>query len=347
MIIFVVIIGIFFTLTLVTESSNEKIHQVGILYPFSGQLAAPSPPWTVSANKNNPGVRGTPEQGLYLIGHVGGNENVPQIQCPVGYKVNIVGAFLDINDPYGECSVTPDGTLQMTCGNGTDANTFTGSCVDDSSCSPGMSCKSGKCAPSQCQSHGDCSGDNICGVNFGSSCDDSSDCSSDGSLTCVDGVCLIDPGMTSNCMACVDDTTGAPISNGQTGTCASMPLCMGIKGGLNPICSPKNGDNYHCRPRDATAYLAAHCDGKQSCLGSEIDSWDPNLPEGYFGPLPCHISASTQDPVYSQLPIISGWEGGAPLNASTINPISFSQGYYVHGIYSCVPDDENVVTTYS
>jgi len=353
MVILAVAIGVFVFLTFATESSNKKKQQANILYPFTGQLAPPSPPWTVNQSSNNPGTGKEPEDGLFLVGMNGGESaTVPQIQCPAGYKINVVGAFLDVIDPYGECSNTPDSTLQLTCGDGSDTtNAATCTTGDDSTCASGMSCIGGKCVPKQCSANTDCGGSSAsgtvqtCGANFGASCKADSDCSTDGSLACIGGTCLVDPGVTS-CMACVDPSTGLPPGSGVQGYCASMPLCMGVEDGLNGMCSPSKGDSKKCRPRDATAYLAAHCDGKQTCLGDPSDVWTPKTPGGPFGPLPCQIPASSNNSDYAQLPAINGWGGGTPTGgAGDAEPVTFSQGYYVHGIYTCVPDDENATSS--
>ena len=341
MTILAVVIGIFIFLTVTTESGNRKKQQANILYPFSGQLPPPNPPWTVAPNRNNPGIGSDPEEGLYLVGMVGGKKTtIPQIQCPVGYKINIVGAFLDVFDPYGECSNTPDNILQLTCGDPSDKTNASG-CSDDLACGAGMHCYTGKCIPKTCSANSDCGGAsasgtvNICEDGFGTSCNTDSDCkSTSGQLKCIKGTCLIDPG-TSACMACVN------------GYCASEPLCQGVTNGLNSVCSPSKGDTHICRPRDATAYLAAHCDGKQICLGDASDKWDPNVQGGVFGPLPCHIAARSGMTEYAALPAITGWGGGAPPNTADkkSEPVTFNLGYYVHGIFSCVPDDENAVTS--
>lgn len=353
MVILAVAIGVFVFLTFTTESSNKKKQQANILYPFAGQLSPPSPPWTVNQSKNNPGTGKEPEDGLFLVGMNGGKTaDIPQIQCPAGYKINIVGAFLDIIDPYGECSNTANSTLQLTCGDGSDTtNAATCTTGDDTTCAAGMSCVGGKCVPKQCSANSDCGGSSssgtvgTCGENFGSSCSTDSNCSSDGSLKCIGGVCLVDPGVTS-CMACIDPSTGDLPASGTQGYCATMPLCTGVEDGLNAMCSPSKGDANNCRPRDASAYLAAHCDGKQRCLGNSGDTWDPSTQGGVFGPLPCQVPAKSGNSTYAQLPVINGWSGGIPTGGSgDTEPVTFSQGYYVHGIYTCVPNDENTTTS--
>ena len=339
MLLFLFCTGVVVAITTFTEYQNRRAQQANIVYPFSAQLAPPGGEWTVNQSSNNVGVGNHPEDGLYLVGMAGGQSaNVPQIQCPVGYKINIAGAFLDVIDPYNECSTSANGNLKLSCGIGDDL-TNAGTCTtgDDSTCAAGMTCYSGKCVPKTCSTNSDCAGSYIgaCDERYGNPCSGDTDCSTDGSLKCVGGTCLVDPGVSS-CMACVD------------GYCSTMPLCANTTNGLNDICSPSpeaGGDAFFCRPRDATAYLAKHCDGKRECLGTPDDKWLPNTPDGPFGPLPCYIPAKSDDPNYAKLPIVTGWAGGAPNGGSEAAPTTFSQGYYVHGVYTCVPDDENALTS--
>jgi hypothetical protein len=353
------VVIVFVTMAVSAEAKNRQKQQLNVLYPFSGYLSPPSPPWTVANSQNNTGVGKEPEDGLYLVGMVGGESNrVPQIKCPVGYKINIVGAYVEVADPFGECGTVPNPTLQLTCGDSSDASSMP-SCTTGEDCGAGMTCVAQRCQPiSNCTSNSDCVGSysstvSACGANFGKTCPTSVTSSSpDGGcgtgLKCVDGVCQADPGAGS-CMACL-------IPSGQSqGVCATMPICQGVDFsssstyGLNRVCSTSSsvGDVGKCRPRDASAYLSRHCNGKTECLGSVKDMWKPNMDydstgnPNPFGPLPCSIPARSGDSSYAQLPVITGWGGGAPANSQQgySDPATFNQGYYVHGIYTCIPDD--------
>lgn len=338
LVIFILIVAIigFAVLTFFTEETNSKRQQANIIYPFMGKLSPPSPPWTVNRNNVSPGASILPEQGMSLVGAKGGSSfNEPQIQCPAGTKINIIGAYIEVDDPYGQCSVTPDSTLQATCGSGIDLTTAA-SCSADSDCGVGTICdsSSGVCVPKPCSKNSDCvrvvNGTypvltKACSETLGKNCSVGRNCG-DG-MKCVGGKCEVDPG-SGACMACVD------------GFCASMPTCNFVENGLNKICSPMYNSGAKCRPRDASAYLAKYCDGKQTCLGPR-DTWLPNQPGGPFGPLPCKIRASSGDGNYASLPVTTGWGGNnAPANAKSKVNATFNQGYTVHGIYTCIPDEE-------
>jgi len=328
-------------MTLWKQSSNAQAEQSNILYPFSGYLTPPNGPeiWTVNLSKNNKGVGPNPEDGLFLVGMVGGEDaTVPQIQCPSGYKINIVGAYIDIADPNGSCSTTPNNLISTTCGS--DAHTSTSpACQDASSCAVGMDCPAGRCAPKTCKVHGDCASAGVIGAcpdALGKGCTVGSP--RNGSLVCIGdsgsnaGTWMLDPGAGGACMAC--DTDG-----GGNGVCTLVPTCQNNKKGSNLVCSP--GSPAGCKPRDASAYLAKHCDDKSVCLDNMTDRWSPNDIGGVFGPLPCMIEASSTSHDYLSLPINVGWAGGSPPQSQSNidNPATFTQGYYVHGIYTCMPDE--------
>lgn len=277
------------------EHTNSKAQQNNIVYPFSGAIDP--------TDTTNPVV---------LTGAGG----TPQIQCPEGTVVNIIGAWVEVNDPFGECS-SPSATFRATCG---DDSTSSGSsavtCSNAGDCASGMDCISGKCVASTCSAASDC-GAQSCPVGPGTSCKTDTDCGGP-PMACVGGKCIIDPGQ-GQCTFC------------NNGKCAQGPTCSNLNASYeNQTCVFSN-PNTKCRPRDASAYLAIECDGKQTC---DI-SWNPSNPK-YFGPLPCNIGVA--DPEYAGLPIIPGWNGSKPAGG-TGGPekADFKQGYYVHGIFTCVP----------
>ncbi len=330
--ILVILIVSIAALTFWTMKENSSNLESQTLVPFNGYLSPSGKFWTVNSSSINTGVGKEPENGLYLAE----SDGTPQIQCPIGTSVNIVGAFLDVVDPYGECSGTSDPTLLSTCG----SQSSTQTCSSTSDCPPGMTCNSGVCSPMTCTGANNTCGSigtvPVCNANLGSSC--STDCGT--GLQCVGGICEVDPGQGS-CMACVDPISGFPLSSTDSstpGTCSFMPVCSNTIQGQNGTCAGNGSAG--CRPRDASAYLANHCDGQQSCLGDESDMWIPGKSGGAFGPLPCQIPADSTNSDYASLPVSMGWNGAVPQDSSdgTADPANFNQGYYVHGIYTCTPN---------
>lgn len=302
-IVLFIILGLIIGLTWWTERENNLNQQRNILRPFAGSI-----------DPNNPGdVHLTMDDG-----------RSSQIQCPVGYNVNIVGAWVEVNDPFGECS-NPSSTFKATCGGDSDrASAIT--CSNDGDCAEGMHCDNNKCMPSTCSSSDDC-GVNVCPDKLGDHCTSHTECGNPLSCVPVPGKenekrCEIDPskGWCSFCF---------------NGKCAQGPTCSNLnpKTFQNNTCANSN-ETTKCRPRDASAYLAAECDGKNVCNVT----WNPNNSR-FFGPLPCRVG--TGDPSYGKLPIIPGWHGGAPERAKTTDttPANYKQGYYVHGIYTCIKAD--------
>jgi hypothetical protein len=106
--------------------------------------------------------------------------------------------------------------------------------------------------------------------------------------------------------------------------CAIYPLCSNVNKNVennvvNSVCDPITDTNI-CRPRDASAYLADKCDGKTTC---QI-TFNPEDVTSGFGTRPCNGSVSISSANYTMLPNMPAGGG------------NYSQGYYVHGIYSCV-----------
>ena len=278
---------------------NESAKQSNILYPFSSAIPAGG---TVAPLTNAAGGA--------------------QIDCSaVGGKINIVGAIVETIDPFGTCSGTSAPSLNLSCGIPSSSKI---SCNQDSDCGPGMNCAGGICAASSCpttNSSGDfnptnCScGGTYCPTRPGRICKTNPDCGDPSGtlMTCDNGECAVNPGQT--CMA-PDQYTGKK--------CAIYPLCSNVTNDstsiVNNVCGYNNNQNV-CRPRDASAYLASVCDGQTTCPVT----FDPTNQSSGFGPAPCGSSVSPSTGVeYNLLPIVPG-QGG-----------SYNQGFYVHGLYSCV-----------
>ncbi len=330
---------IIFAILAARESSHNKGRSsANRLIPFAGYLSPPSDYWN-TAPKGGSGSAPTPKGGLFLTGLTGGNGASPQIQCPVGSKINIVGAYVEVNDPYGECSVTsPSATFSLSCGDSSAISTAQ-TCASASDCPIGMDCENNRCLPLTCTANSQCIGDGtaaqVCPVGVGvTGCTDHTRGGPDGTdarLVCVNSTWAFDPAY-GQCMMC---STG--------GKCMNVPLCSGTTktSGVFQNSRCTQGD---CKIRDASSYLAKHCDGNSQCLGDSSDMWIPDTPGGAFGPLPCSIN--TTDPDYTTLPVIPGWNAGVtPHGGGTPVLANFSQGYYVHGIYTCIPDSETGATT--
>ena len=271
-------------------NKNKKNRVSNLLLPFNAKL-------------DPPGGNRDPSKGKSLLRTTG----VPQITCPAGSKVNIVGAWIEVYDPYAECSsagAIP--TFLNTCGLPiTDPSTQT-VCSTSSDCATGQACANNVCVPNSCKVDSDCASSSVAACPSGKT-----------TFTGDDGPC----------MAC------------NNGFCVQKPTCQNINNrGQNLTCLSGN-----CRKRDASAWLAAKCDGKQSCM-TDKDPWIPSDPTSGFGPLPCDIavpnSVGAAGSAYALLPIIPGWDAKQKDTAGDTHQNSFSQGYYVHGLYSCVPDDE-------
>lgn len=346
---FTVLIVVFVILTVKNKSKNGARHNANVIIPFAGYLNPPN--GQITRNPNNVGTLTPTENGLYLVGMGGGlSNNSPQIQCPVGSKINIIGAFIETNDPFGECSGNPSALFRLSCGSRSDTSSAP-LCSYDSDCAQGMSCDpTGRCLPkNDCTIHGDCVGSGpiaACPDQVGTSCSEEGGFISktDDTLICRSGIWVLNPAY-GQCMMCDKRVIGGVTSTipGTNGVCKNIPLCINVDDSKTQL--PGNNtcgdDANRCKIRDASAHLAAKCDGKNQCLGDPSDVWMPNAPGGHFGPLPCDIPASASNIQYQNLPVIPGWNNGTPpAGTSSRAPASFSQGYYVHGIYTCIPDDE-------
>lgn len=141
-------------------------------------------------------------------------------------------------------------------------------------------------------------------------------------LGSVTGTCKDNPQATP-----CQNTRAPPGTPGGGGTCADPPefntVCQYPVGGA---CAG-TGD---CVIRDASAYLAAQCDGKQSC--------SVTIEPSFFGPYPCNFPPSTSPP-YTSLPASSGTQTTPPVLSGGTGSTggSTNQGYVVHGLFACVP----------
>lgn len=333
-VVMVVIVIILATTTYFIDRSNSKKSEVMTLNPFSGRLAPPNlgGSYIVDSSRNNVGVGKTPEDGLYLVGMAGGKTtDSPQISCPIGTKINVIGAYVEVDDPYGECGSLSNPVLQATCGYVPDMSKMS-ACGTDKDCAEGFECSAGRCMPKTCSNNSDCTSTDgsACPIPNGQTCSTNSDC--EPGVSCVGGTCSqINPGAQS-CNACIDPSTGKMVTSG-TGKCATFPTCNNVVEGKNTTCVSGK-----CKPRDASAWLSNHCNGKNTCLATPQDKWIPSKVGGQFGPLPCKIPALSTSEEYASLPMTTGWGGGTPTGGSKPQASTYNQGYYVHGVYTCVPE---------
>lgn len=339
---FAVLIVVFVVLTVKKRSGNQTRHDANVIIPFAGYLSPPNA--KALPNPNNVGTASTPQGGLFLVGMGNGLTNdYPQIQCPVGTHINIIGAYVETNDPFGECYGNSTPAFNVACGNRNLSPGTAKTCKVNSDCPQGTVCdETGQCLPNNtCSVHTDCAqpGDAIsaCSPTVGTTCSvEGQYHPTETVLVCRQGRWMLDPAF-GQCMMC-DTANSGP----GAGVCKNIPLCTNITSSgssySNATCSDPNN---RCKIRDASAHLAARCDGKTKCLADSTDVWIPSEPNGAFGPLPCDIKADQSDITYQSLPVIPGWnQGSTPAGGGQGKPASFSQGYYVHGIYTCVPDSE-------
>lgn len=303
------------TFIFIYQRNNNLKNQKNILYPFSASI--------------QPG-----DTTVVLQNASGGS----QIDCSkVGGTINIVGAWSEIIDPMSTCANNSIAALNLTCGLPTSTKV---GCKQDADCGPGMTCAGGLCKSASCKldstgtgtfDSSKCScGGNYCPIQPGSICTSGSKnvCNDPTGLlmTCVTpssnsttGVCTVNSGQS--CMA-PDQYQGQ--------FCAVYPLCSNViktvNGTLptsvvNTVCDPNNTITTSiCRPRDASAYLAAKCDGKKTC----VVQYDPENVQSGFGTRPCSSNVKMGSSLYNKLPNTPAGSG------------NYTQGYYVHGIYTCI-----------
>ncbi len=117
-------IAIISVATYSVQTKNDEMQSSNILYPFKASA--------------KPG-----ESSISLLNSTGD----PQIRCPAGSSVNIVGAWAEVMDPYGQCSPQSSNLLNASCGIPTKTPI---SCTTNTACGDGMTCEGGICVPSKC-----------------------------------------------------------------------------------------------------------------------------------------------------------------------------------------------------
>ncbi len=293
-------------ITYLYQRANNQSNQHNILYPFSASIQ--------------------PGDSTVFLKNAAGNS---QIDCSaVGGKINIVGAWSEVIDPFGECANSSSSALNLSCG----VQGQKIACKEDSDCGSGMQCAGGLCKPALCPldpskgigrfDSSKCScGGNYCPIRPGTPFAGSNNCND------PQGILMYHNTNTNTCEVNPGQSCMAPDITGQF--CALYPLCSNISvidgNVVNNVCNPANNGSQGqpiCRPRDASAYLAAKCDGKSTC----VLEYDPENIKSGFGPRPCDGQVKTNIGIgseYGQLPNIPSAGG------------SYQKGYVTHGIYTC------------
>lgn len=292
----IVALGIFFA---ITTKNNYDLSAQQRLYPFAAVIDPQNPNTVVPLTYTTP------------TGETGN-----QITCPAGTKINIVGAFFDIVDPYGMCTPNPNSLVSATCGGpGSVVCSATKPCT-----APGMDCE-----PSQ-------------NPNDPNSYCVAAPCNSStvlpASTSTTSWICNSNPALP---------LTAAQKAQGYTGRITPVEICSNLNNNFqNTTCA--NGAN-NCAPRDASAYLAKACNGQQTC--------NATITSDFFGPFPCGggtfqnpgnvpnacSGTQTASSGYCSLPYAPGTDTSfTPTNGGSTAATTFSQGYMVHGLYTCVPN---------
>jgi hypothetical protein len=229
-------------------------------------------------------------------------DGTPQIRCPAGSVVNVIGAFADVFDPYQTCR----GTLT----------------------SPGVSpLLRFQCDPSV--SGGTCSGSDV------------STCPSTGNYSCQNGKCKLQQTSAGNTyFRDPKSPTGSTLYLVDRDECGYLPGVGDSQSPVTALPFPNSTcSSDECATRDASANLAHLCDGKQSCLPTLISFGD--LPCLGSPPQPCLTSSGAwvggQRPssgYYCALPYASA---GAASGGASSDPQTYNIGYTYHGLYTCVP----------
>lgn len=298
------LLGIFiiFYLILTKTQSTFNLSSQFILKPFAGKISAQT--GVVDSLTLSDGV-------------------TPQISCPGDSEVNILGAFFDVYDPNAVCSQSSSPAFLSSCGLDQDSDGnfvyYNKACLTGADCGP-----SGLlgCYNAASESFNDSKG------GF---------CAYYGPDTGVTSCSAIPTGpsmgvpaiMAPNTFKFIDGANGNSSSN-----ICLWPSCTNINGnGISSVCGPSTD----CRQRNATPYLAEKCNGTSVCM--------PDITQD-FGPYPCNIVPPTagcgsyvpgNSNAFCNLPYTSGSFNNVPGGATPASPSSYNMGYFVHGVYTCVP----------
>lgn len=303
-----------------TTSNSQKIAQRQHFIPF-GSVIDPT-----TGEPTHP-PNGSPDTPFTFTSE--GGVLAPQIQCPAGTKINILGAFFDVFDPYAECSLTED-----------NVNPYFGFlCIPDH---VGKT-RDGKTV-AICNNKTDCSKYGISGQY---TCGPQNTCvlADYGSTSCPAG---LSPIISNGKKYCVDaNVCGSNIQSALEKNKTGVP---------NPFCSPNN-TNAKCAIRDASATVAKKCNGRQECGDLTVADFG-DYPCNGVAPTRCIVSANGKDITwytpkdsdpttqgkyrttgYCSLPFLYGYKGGVPNfgDGSEVDA-NYNHGYSLHGIYSCVTE---------
>ena len=243
----------------------------------------------------------------------------PQLQCPAGTSINVVGAFFDVFDPYGE---TIPGS------NNSQVNQL---------------------LVQQC----------IPGTPNGQTCQQTSDCNGNSGTTvygCVSGKCVLNG---SNATSCPNNSPNGGKPNSVYGCADPNVCGYSIAGATAATLFPNPAYSLvqnQCAIRDVSALISAKCNGRTSCpdlsdqdLLNQNGSYPCVNPD--MNPQQCITSfdsygnaqlASRTDSNYCGLPFFPGWAGNVPNqpdpSGGSPNPANANLGYVIHGFYTCVPN---------
>jgi hypothetical protein len=281
-IIFLLLLGaIFIGISIVNISKTSGLIQTKQLIPFTQKLTQ---------------TNGSPTPNL-------------QLSCPVGKKINIVGAYYQVIDPFNECTSKPLTAIQAACN---------------------PSQEFGKCSSS-----GDC-------LDQAYECDTTKGmCVLKTNLTDCSSTTIPYPPYTQS-----PTYQFIPV-NGNQGYCQDVLVCYSGTQGSSGSFNGQNSSCQSCAVRDASAYIADQCDGQATC-SLDMSNFGPSpcgIPPSttaVSGPEDVLTERQAGDPYY-QLPFTYGSNGLPAIPNSdlggqspSIGPTSVNIGYYVHGIYTCV-----------